>query len=780
MRLNHNQQNIYMPSELENEIQLGRSNATKRLVIIEKDSYYDEDNYKHIKGISKNWHSFDCNYSSKYQRLTTKEKEIISKKSKVTGFYFCEEHNYLHLYLYVKWSDTSRKKNKLLKANPFDTFLNISFAQTFFGQSICLTFGGAITACIHIGMNSIPDIESFLSNNLKLSFFDDFGMRTLQFDGTLLQLDPNIKDHISNATVPLMSSIKLEPYIQVHLEDCREPEDILKCSFASTIDTPLFSIDFFDTDALNKLDNKAQDFVKRGLHFIAKVSSGTHDSVNKGTGLSLLFSDAKHKKLWIINCIHDLLKDHNNVIKLIQSLSFETPNDATWSTSILIVINTILNFKDKGLKLSYFNSMGERERVDLTEISIERENLLDFWTNQLTTIPIQLEKWSIPSYLPLSKFDMFPDIHLNKPELLKNNIYSKIMSESSLEEILDTTDKLTQEAVANKAWIIPPKAICEVQIGAFIKLELREEYNTVYFAFVDANDRILHGYVEPFKNNFWLSPNAFSLENTENSIKGPHIINLLVMTFVRDFWVVEEREKTFSEKRTKHSRLKKSQTNKMPRIVYLPRVKYIGSVNPSNLSDGLQLTARQTHRVSEHLRRSDFSSNTQKTLAAMYNYHIPQGYTFVKAHMRGEMKNRDVIYRSRSASNMVSNHLRAENSGQVAWFKFEKDVTSLLNELNFNAHHRGGSGDGGIDIDAEFLGNEKPESWLIQCKAVKRSIGTPDLRDLLGADTVRGGNNKLMFVTTSDYSKDAIALAKEFNIRLINGSEFVKLINSNA
>ncbi len=59
-------------------------------------------------------------------------------------------------------------------------------------------------------------------------------------------------------------------------------------------------------------------------------------------------------------------------------------------------------------------------------------------------------------------------------------------------------------------------------------------------------------------------------------------------------------------------------------------------------------------------------------------------------------------------------------------------------------------------------------------------MGTPVLRDLIGANQVKGGGHNLMLVTTSDFSSDAVELAETMGIVLINGQSFVELVEQSS
>lgn len=88
-----------------------------------------------------------------------------------------------------------------------------------------------------------------------------------------------------------------------------------------------------------------------------------------------------------------------------------------------------------------------------------------------------------------------------------------------------------------------------------------------------------------------------------------------------------------------------------------------------------------------------------------------------------------------------------------------------------NAQTTKAAGDGGIDgvIDEDALGLDavyvQPKRYDPSCK-----VGQPDLRRFVGSLTGEGAS-KDVFVTTSDFSRDAVAYVDrvQHRIKLING-----------
>ncbi len=115
---------------------------------------------------------------------------------------------------------------------------------------------------------------------------------------------------------------------------------------------------------------------------------------------------------------------------------------------------------------------------------------------------------------------------------------------------------------------------------------------------------------------------------------------------------------------------------------------------------------------------------------------------------------------------------------------FEKLVVDLLVAMGYGGTHRdaaravGGVRDGGIDgiIDEDRLGLE---SIYIQAKKWQREtkVSRPNVQAFVGALT--GNNsNKGVFITTSDFTNDALSYVSGLNIKviLINGDRLANLL----
>lgn len=87
---------------------------------------------------------------------------------------------------------------------------------------------------------------------------------------------------------------------------------------------------------------------------------------------------------------------------------------------------------------------------------------------------------------------------------------------------------------------------------------------------------------------------------------------------------------------------------------------------------------------------------------------------------------------------------------------------------------QGGSG----DLSADLTGfDPQGRSVIVQCKryAPGNNVGSPSLQQFIGMMAVHHKADRGIYVTTSDYSQQAVALAQEHGIVLIDGDDLVKI-----
>jgi len=110
----------------------------------------------------------------------------------------------------------------------------------------------------------------------------------------------------------------------------------------------------------------------------------------------------------------------------------------------------------------------------------------------------------------------------------------------------------------------------------------------------------------------------------------------------------------------------------------------------------------------------------------------------------------------------------------LEWKRFETVCTEYLKLLGHNAKETRIGPDGGVDITIHKDGQEKPVA-IVQCKAWNTyKVGVKPVRELFGimaAERVTTG----LFITSGDFTGEALAFAEGKRLRLIDGD---KLLNS--
>ncbi|MGC1239743.1 MAG: restriction endonuclease, partial [Acidimicrobiales bacterium] len=107
--------------------------------------------------------------------------------------------------------------------------------------------------------------------------------------------------------------------------------------------------------------------------------------------------------------------------------------------------------------------------------------------------------------------------------------------------------------------------------------------------------------------------------------------------------------------------------------------------------------------------------------------------------------------------------------------QFEYTMAAMLRMLGMTDVIRvGGRGDLGVDITAR---DPSGRTMVVQCKRYARNkkIGSPDIQTFIGMAHVHHQADLKLFVTTSEYTVDARALANTHGIQLMDGSDIEKL-----
>ena len=135
--------------------------------------------------------------------------------------------------------------------------------------------------------------------------------------------------------------------------------------------------------------------------------------------------------------------------------------------------------------------------------------------------------------------------------------------------------------------------------------------------------------------------------------RGNKVVALLIASIVRDFKVVEERERVFGTKKINNPRIGRRQSKS--RIVYIPKIRYSAKPSLKEYEKEFNPTPRQEHGVVPHLRKAGIASKKQLLLAMRHGFRIPSGFTFVRPHKRGGKvsEEKKIIYRSKSVLNIL-------------------------------------------------------------------------------------------------------------------------------
>lgn len=372
---------------------------------------------------------------------------------------------------------------------------------------------------------------------------------------------------------------------------------------------------------------------------------------------------------------------------------------------------------------------------------------------------------------------------------MKMDEAGKSLREVKLNGEIDDVDAVARtflaEALQARQWSIPWGARIEVNIGPFVSMKIFEKDGEFECLLLDASDYYYHvsiGMNTPPPRI--CSPTIYQKNEVGEIVQNEEAacaLRLIAASIVRDFVVVEERERVFSSR----SFRKRIRGRDIRTIIYLPRVKYsTPSIERVPREEGEAAIVR--HTVKNHLRKANNASAEQRFLAQRYGIHVPEGFTFVRAHERGSkaQQERVVVYRSRSASQMIFNQLdNAPVGTRPAWFDFEKDCARFLSRRGLRVVHQSiaRDGDGGVDLFAVDSGGG---AYLVQCKcwSLHRQVGPEVVRELVGAIALasKGSDTPArgVIITTSHFTEGSMQAATELGIELIDGYTFAKAIDA--
>jgi restriction system protein len=113
---------------------------------------------------------------------------------------------------------------------------------------------------------------------------------------------------------------------------------------------------------------------------------------------------------------------------------------------------------------------------------------------------------------------------------------------------------------------------------------------------------------------------------------------------------------------------------------------------------------------------------------------------------------------------------RVEDLRRLTPAEFEQLVVAYYEALGHRARRSGGSGDHGMDVVVETVDGE---TWIVQCKRWRGTVGEPVVRDLYGVMHHEGAARGVI-VTTGMFSEQARDWAKGKPIELVEGEAFLR------
>ena len=464
-----------------------------------------------------------------------------------------------------------------------------------------------------------------------------------------------------------------------------------------------------------------------------------------------------------------------------------------------------------GLKNYSVSLFGEYE---ISSMEIDYDNMPEYLNSKGNEINLSKVYWLFQESVSSASNDNF---HYNLSKTVAGNEFpmaSEIIKETfdkfdldetiSVDEIKKNCRGLLDEANSFKNWTLRNGSFFVLNINNIIGVQLYEIFDDIVAKFItkdgfyfkitlhtptlnSAGEAILFWAFEDGKGNFQQFSNVQELKNHKSN-RIFWALTQLICAIIRDYWVIEKKEKVFSEIKDRKYLPRNYSNSKSIRIIYLPRIRYTSSPRVKNQFQKMEYEKRGKHFVRAFMRKSTNSSTLQKYLASQYNLEIPEGHTFVKPHERGIQKDQEIIYRSRSALNMLYQENNHETGSNSRWFKFEKDIKKLLEFQNMQVEHYSASkrNDDGIDIVAIKKKKEEIETHLYQCKCYKpkNKIGPDIIRELIGSMIAFGGKCTGWIVTTSSLTADSISLIKDFKtkgfeINYLEGEDIAKELMRN-
>lgn len=432
-------------------------------------------------------------------------------------------------------------------------------------------------------------------------------------------------------------------------------------------------------------------------------------------------------------------------------------------------------FTDNGLSLPSLSPDNE-----INVFSLNYEDLAAkcnfFWKTQPFEVPV-FQQGIIGS----------SNAHIDYGDLVK----AVEIREANLDSCKGFAMRVLREAVQLKKWTIPWGAYVKIDSHPFVGVKLYEVGKEVFALLVFSNGTYARFIINPYDQSVILpqrptcfgyfetiiqenhkqkvviqSCRQFLSETTSNLASG---VSAFLGAMIRDFWVVEERNRVFGKSVSVRSVSQMSGDRRKKVVVYLPRVKYLlDAKNILSAEAELDLVKRTEHFVVGHLRKAIKASDQQLLMARDHGICVPEGFTFVKPHKRGHIQ-AEKLYRSRSAMQCLR-VLDFKNECGDDWFTYELNTKSWLESNGFSVDHLSGSrnGDGGADLRAS-----KGEAIiLIQCKYWRNPVGVGVVRELIGTLQDYPEGTMGLIAASSTLTQDARTYAEKHSIHFIEHLRF--------
>jgi Restriction endonuclease len=447
-----------------------------------------------------------------------------------------------------------------------------------------------------------------------------------------------------------------------------------------------------------------------------------------------------------------------------------------------------------GMILPSMDGLLELDLVDLDPETMGKRAGL-FW-ERIDWLPLPFFRDAVgPGNIPVDPYELFTQC----PAL-----------EGDLEEAKKHIQQFMSEAYALKSAVIPPGAYHPIDGGGLLAaVRLREFGSEVAATFVTRDgsffvltmmpedgqwtlhvarfEKLLGELATALEQNGTLDalpvdrslssdPRHEKVEAELKKITRPVEVGLalFISALVRDFWVIEHRETIFSEKRLVRKAAKLHGERLKSVIIYLPRICYTRRLTTES-SAHLDNRSRRPHEVTEHMRRCASADPQQVALAKALGFHLPEGFTFVRRHRRGEGEV-ERRYRSISALSLLAatRQTGPNASFRDNWLEFERNTRNWLESSGWVIEQWSASrrGDHGIDI----VVSKEDRIAIVQCKFwdPARTVGPNVVRDLIGTRASVGKIVEALLVTSSRLTDGAAKLAEETGVKFVESVDFTK------